>query len=94
MTDVTQTVKLPLTSFQVRREMEELLQQFQPDPQQNPAQFALKKKVQKLWHKYGTDLLHCYDIPGLPPDNLKMEASYLFMSILFFNKFWLEITCF
>ncbi|WP_341527843.1 hypothetical protein [Nostoc sp. UHCC 0302] len=75
-TDVTQTVKLPLTSFQVRREMEELLQQFQPDPQQNPAQFALKKKLQKLWHKYGTDLLHCYDIPGLPPDNLKMEAMF------------------
>ncbi|MCG6138765.1 MAG: hypothetical protein MET45_29930 [Nostoc sp. LLA-1] len=76
VTDVTQTVKLPLTSFQVRREMEELLQQFQPDPQQNPAQFALKKKLQKLWYKYGTDLLHCYDIPGLPPDNLKMEAMF------------------
>jgi hypothetical protein len=56
--------------------MEELLQQFQPHPQQNPAQFALKKKLQKLWHKYGTDLLHCYDIPGLPPDNLKMEAMF------------------
>jgi len=74
--DITQTAKLPLTSFQVRREMEELLQQFVPDPQQKPAQFALKKKLQKLWHKYGTNLLHCYDIPGLPPDNLKMEAMF------------------
>ena len=57
MTDVTQTVKLPLTSFQVRREMEELLQQFQPDPQQNPAQFALKKKLQKLC--INTVLIYC-----------------------------------
>lgn len=76
VTDITQTNSFPLTSLQIRREMEELLKEFQPDPQQNPAQFALKKKLLKLWHKYGTDLLHCYDIPGLPPDNLKMEAMF------------------
>jgi hypothetical protein len=76
VTDITQTNSSPLTSLQVRREMEELLQQFQPDPQQNPAQLTLKKKLQKLWHKYGTNLLHCYDIPGLPPDNLKMETMF------------------
>ncbi|MCG6135525.1 MAG: hypothetical protein MET45_12810 [Nostoc sp. LLA-1] len=76
VTDITQTAKLPLTSFQVQREMEELLQQFVPDPQQHPAQFTLKKKLQKLWHKYGTNLLHCYDIPGLPPDNLKIESLF------------------
>lgn len=76
VTDITQTTKIPLTSFQVRREMEELLQMFQPDHQQNPAQFALKKKLQRLWNKYGTNLLHCYDIPGLPPDNLKIESKF------------------
>jgi hypothetical protein len=76
VTDITQTTKIPLTSFQVRREMEELLQMFQPDHQQNPAQFALKKKLQRLWNKYGTNLLHCYDIPGLPPDNLKIESLF------------------
>lgn len=46
------------------------------DPQQHPAQFNLKQKLQRLWHKYGANLLHCYDIPGLPPDNLKMEAMF------------------
>ena len=56
--------------------MEELLQPFRPDPQQHPAQFTLKKKLQRLWDKYGANLLHCYDIPGLPPDNLKMEAMF------------------
>ncbi|MBW4617733.1 MAG: hypothetical protein KME21_31990 [Desmonostoc vinosum HA7617-LM4] len=75
-TDITQTAKLPLTSFQVRCEIQKLLQQFVPNPQQNPAQFALKKKLQRLWNKYGANLLHCYDIPGLPPDNLKMEAMF------------------
>lgn len=76
VTDITQTAKVPLTSFQVRCEMEELLQQFVPDHKQNPAQFTLKKKLQRLWYKYGANLLHCYDIPGLPPDNLKMEAMF------------------
>ncbi|MBE9003395.1 hypothetical protein IQ274_35910 [Nostoc sp. LEGE 12447] len=76
VTDITQTPEIPLTSFQVRCEMEELLQKFVPDPKQNPAQFILKKKLQRLWHKYGANLLHCYDIPGLPPDNLKMEAMF------------------
>lgn len=76
VTDITETVKLPLTSFQVRQEMEDLLRQFQPNPQQHPAQFTLKQKLQRLWHKYGTNLLHCYDIPGLPPDNLKIESLF------------------
>ncbi|QFS49586.1 hypothetical protein [Nostoc sphaeroides] len=76
VTNVTDTSNSPLTSFQVRREMEELLEQFQPDPQHHPAQFALKKKLQRLWHKYGTNLLYCYDIPGLPPDNLKIESLF------------------
>ena len=76
VTDITQTTEIPLTSFQVRCKMEELLQKFVPDPQQHPAQFALKKKLQRLWDKYSTDLLHCYDIPGLPPDNLKIESLF------------------
>ncbi len=76
VTNTTDTSNLSLTSLKVRREIEQLLQQFQPDSQQNPAQFALKKKFQRLWNKYATNLLHCYDIPGLPPDNLKMEAIF------------------
>ena len=76
VTDITDTSNLSLTSLQVQRQMEELLEQFQPDPQQNPAQFTLKQKLQRLWHKYGTNLLHCYDIPGLPPDNLKIESLF------------------
>jgi hypothetical protein len=76
VTDITDTGNGIVTSLQVQREMKELLEQFVPDHQQHPAQFALKKKLQKLWHKYGTNLLHCYDIPGLPPDNLKIESLF------------------
>ncbi|MBH8554284.1 hypothetical protein I8751_18325 [Nostocaceae cyanobacterium CENA357] len=72
----TQTEKAPLTSFQVQREMEDLLQQFVTEEEQHPAQFALKNKLQRLWHKYAANLLYCYDIPGLPPDNLKMETMF------------------
>lgn len=76
VTNTTDTSNLSLTSLKVRCDMEGLLQQFQPDPLQNPAQFALKKKLQRLWDKYGTNLLHCYDTPGLPADNLKIESLF------------------
>ncbi|MBD0299636.1 MAG: hypothetical protein ICV82_05125 [Nitrososphaera sp.] len=76
VTDITQTAKIPITSLQIRRNMEDLLEQFAPDPQNNPAQFALQKKLQHLWDKYGTNLLHCYDISGLPSDNLKIESLF------------------
>ncbi|MEJ6483852.1 hypothetical protein N0Y54_21455 [Nostoc punctiforme UO1] len=62
VTNTIDTTNLSLTSLKVRCEMEELLQQFVPDPKQNPAQFALKKKLQRLWDKYGTNLLHCNHI--------------------------------
>lgn len=56
VTKVTNTAKISLTSLQVRRDMEELLQQFQPDPQQHPAQFALKKS----YNVYGINTVLTY----------------------------------
>ena len=32
--------------------------------------------VGRTWEAYGPDLLHCYDIPGLPPDNLLLESLF------------------
>jgi hypothetical protein len=66
----------PLTGDQVRREMEELLPQFQPDLKRQPAQAALYHAWHRLWTTCGTDLLPCYDLVGLPPDNLKLEARF------------------
>ena len=65
-----------LTSEQVKREMEELLQAFQPNFKRRPAQAALYRAWHRLWKDSGPDWLHCYDIPGLPPDNLKLESLF------------------
>jgi len=70
------TPEPPLTGEQVQQEMEKLLGSFQPDLKHRPAQAALYRAGQRTWEAYGSDLLHCYDIPGLPPDNLGLEALF------------------
>jgi hypothetical protein len=65
-----------LTGEQVKREIEKLLGSFQPDLKRRPAQAALHSAWHRTWEEYGSDLLHCYDIPGLPPDNLLLEALF------------------
>ncbi len=67
-----------LSSQQVRCDMATLLSEFQPDLWAEPAQAALYNAWRRTWKTWSPDLLHCYDIPGLPADNLRLEA--------FFNK--------
>ena len=66
----------PLTSEQVKREMEALLQMLQPDLKRRPAQAALHGAWHRLWEDSGPEWLHCYDIPGLSPDNLALESLF------------------
>jgi hypothetical protein len=68
--------ELSLTSEQVKQEMEVLQDSFKPDLKRRPAQAALHAVWHRTWEEYGPDLLHCYDIPGLPPDNLMLEALF------------------
>jgi hypothetical protein len=70
------SAEAPLTAEQVKREMEELLRQFRPDFRRCPAQTALYQAWRRVWKNCGSELLHCYDFPGLPPDNLKLEALF------------------
>lgn len=65
-----------LTSEQVKQEMDELLQSFQPDFKRRRAQAVLHAAWHRTWEGYGPDLLPCYDVPGLPPDNLKLESLF------------------
>lgn len=65
-----------ITGQQVAQEMETLQQQFQPEKKYMRPQAALCGKLHRLWNSYGEHLLHCYDIPGLPPDNLKIESLF------------------
>jgi len=67
----------PQTSCrQVAQEMEHLIQKAQPDGKLQQAQIRLLNGLQKRWGLYGPDLLHCFEIPGLPPDNLKLESFF------------------
>jgi hypothetical protein len=70
--------KLPgeLNSTRVAQDMETLIQQFRPDAKQQRPQATLADALQKRWRLYHPELLHCYNIPGLPPDNLQMESLF------------------
>ena len=65
-----------LCSQQVADEMCALMQHFRPDFKRQPAQSALYHAWRHHWYSYGAHLLHCYDISGLPPDNLQIEALF------------------
>jgi hypothetical protein len=66
----------PPTSAQVRTEMEALLASCPPTLCQQPAQAALLSAWRRLWRTWGPELLHCYDIPALPADNLHLEDLF------------------
>jgi len=66
----------PVNSHQVTKEMQALLNRFDPDPKYQRPQSAIKSKLEWTWNLYGPDLLHTYDIPGLPPDNLQIESLF------------------
>jgi hypothetical protein len=70
------TGEVKVSSRQVAEEMEALIQEFHPDAWRQPVQSRLLDALRKRWRSYGQELLYCYDIPGLPPDNLKMESLF------------------
>jgi hypothetical protein len=64
------------TSQQVAQEIETLLEQFDAHHPISRPQAVLLGKFNRLWHSYGSQLLPCYDLPGLPPDNLELENLF------------------
>jgi len=67
---------VPGTHQAVRQAMECLLAEFRPDPKSQRAQAALQCAWYRLWNAWADDLLTCYDIPGLPADNLQLESFF------------------
>ena len=65
-----------LNSQGVAREVEDLIGQFNPTGKHQRAQISLYNALKKRWRLYAQELLFCYDIPGLPQDNLQMEALF------------------
>ncbi len=67
---------VPGTHQAVRQAMECLLAEFRPKPKSQRAQAALQCAWHRLWNAWADDLLTCYDIPGLPADNLQLESFF------------------
>ena len=64
------------TRQQVEQEMLELLQEFAADARSQVVPLCLYSGLHYRWKLFGQDLLHCFEIPGLPPDNLKLESLF------------------
>jgi hypothetical protein len=67
---------VPGTQQAVRQAMECLLAEFRPNPKSQRAQAALQCAWHRLWKAWADDLLTCYDIAGLPADNLQLESFF------------------
>jgi hypothetical protein len=65
-----------IDSQKVSQEMTVLIQETKPDGKIQRAQIGLLKALKKRWELFGEELLFCYDIPGLPQDNLKLESLF------------------
>ncbi len=65
-----------MTSQQIKQDMNTLLDQFEQDTEHNQVSRTLYDGLKYRWDLYGNDLLYCYDIDGLPPDNLQLESLF------------------
>lgn len=63
-------------SAQIAKNMEMLIQSFHPTPKAQRPQCLLLSALRKRWRLHQQELLPCYDIPGLPQDNLQMESLF------------------
>lgn len=53
-----------------------LIQETQPTGLRQQAQRRLLGGLKHRWELFGEELLYCYEIPGLPQDNLKLESLF------------------
>jgi hypothetical protein len=65
-----------IDSRKVSQTITALIQETMPDGKIKRAQTGLLKALKKRWELFGEELLFCYDIPGLPQDNLKLESLF------------------
>jgi len=65
-----------INSQQVAHDMENLLEQLRQESENKSILSRFHHALSKRWKAYGSELLHCYDIPGLPQHNLQLEAVF------------------
>jgi hypothetical protein len=61
---------------QVAREMSFMIQDTHPVGKIQTAQTRLLDMLKRRWELFGQELLPCYEINGLPQDNLKLESLF------------------
>jgi len=64
------------TSDQVAAGMDALIDSFHPDAKTQSPQAQLWSALKKRWQLHKQELLACYDVPGLPQDNLQIESLF------------------
>jgi hypothetical protein len=65
-----------LSSQQIAQEINTLIQETHPNGKLQRAQIRLLRALKRRWRLYAVELLYCYDIPGLPQDNLQLESLF------------------
>jgi len=65
-----------LSSQQVAHDVESLLEQLRQEAKNKRILSRFYAALRGRWLAYGSELLHCYNIPGLPPDNLQLEGFF------------------
>jgi hypothetical protein len=65
-----------VSSSQVAQEMTKLIKETKPNGRVQRAQIRLLGALKRRWMLFGQELLYCYDIPGLPQDNLQLESLF------------------
>ena len=67
-------MELPaLNSEQGKKEMEQLLQNFEIEARGQVVPLRLCSGLRKRWDLFGDDLLHCFNNPGLPRTVLRLK---------------------
>ena len=65
-----------INSRQVAYDMENLLEQLRQESENKSILSRFHHALSKRWKAYGSELLHCYDLSGLPPHNLQLEGFF------------------
>ncbi|MFZ1040197.1 MAG: hypothetical protein WAN58_02640, partial [Anaerolineales bacterium] len=65
-----------LNSQQVADAMEDLIEQLRRESQNKRILSKFQHALDQRWIAYGSELLHCYDIPSLPQHNLHLESFF------------------
>ena len=65
-----------ISSQLVAQEMMKLIRETRPSGRVQRAQIRLQGVLKRRWELFGQELLYCYDIPGLPQDNLRLESLF------------------